>query len=165
MLMRGAAAPMAVIAAVAVTVIAPPRPILIWNVSLSAPIGLYAVGRQERLAVGDMVAARLPRDWRRLAEVRRYVPANIPLIKRISAGPGDRVCAIGADVLVNGEPLAVRPRQDGAGRGMPQWAGCIDLQPGSYLLLMDDAASFDGRYFGPTQARDIVGKVRLLWAR
>jgi type IV secretory pathway protease TraF len=30
---------------------------------------------------------------------------------------------------------------------------------------MDAPASFDGRYFGVTEGRDIVGKARLLWAR
>jgi type IV secretory pathway protease TraF len=33
------------------------------------------------------------------------------------------------------------------------------------FLLMEASASFDGRYFGVTKGRDIIGKARLLWAR
>lgn len=162
---RGTIAGAVVIGAVAATLIAPPRPRFIWNVSHSAPVGLYVVGGQNALAVGDMVAARVPRDWRMLAAMRRYVPANVPLIKRIAARPGDHVCAKARDILVNGEPVAARRARDGAGRAMPRWTGCTILGEGSYLLLMKDPASFDGRYFGPTDAHDIVGEVRLLWAR
>jgi len=32
-------------------------------------------------------------------------------------------------------------------------------------VLMDNPASFDGRYFGATEERDIIGKARLLWRR
>jgi type IV secretory pathway protease TraF len=49
---------------------------------------------------------------------------------------------------------------------MPWWRGCRTLRDGEYLLLIPGvAASFDGRYFGTTQARDIVGTARLLWPR
>ena len=48
---------------------------------------------------------------------------------------------------------------------MPQWQGGVTLRDGALLLMMDDPASFDGRYFGPTEAGDIVGTARLIWAR
>lgn len=151
-------------AAVVATLLDPPGPLLIWNVSESAAIGLYAVGRAP-LARGDLVAARLEPRWRILGSERRYIPANVPLIKRVAAAAGDRVCAVGADIAVNGLRAARRLDFDGAGRPMPHWSGCIVLRRGEYLLLMPGSASFDGRYFGPTAESDIVGKVQLLWAR
>ena len=159
----GAAA--AAVAAVILTLIAPPRPLLIWNVSRSAPIGLYVVGSDQPPAPGDMVAARLAPPWRAFASARRYLPANVPLIKRIAAAAGDRVCATGAGVAVNDIEVARRLDRDAAGRPMPHWSGCIVLGRGEHLLLMPGPASFDGRYFGPTVEGDIVGEVHLLWAR
>ncbi|MBE1526865.1 conjugative transfer signal peptidase TraF [Sphingopyxis sp. OAS728] len=161
--LAGAAA--GVVAAVTAALLTPPRPLLIWNVSASAAIGLYAVGSAAPPARGDLVAARLPPSWRVLGSTRRYIPANVPLIKRVAARAGDRVCAAGADITVNGLRVALRLDIDGAGRPMPRWSGCIVLGRGEYLLLMPGAASFDGRYFGPTAESDIVGKVHLLWTR
>lgn len=151
--------------AVLLTLLAPPRPLLIWNISSSAPIGLYTVGGGRPPVRGDLVAARLAPPWRALGSARRYIPANVPLIKRVAAGAGDRACTTGADIAVNGATVARRLQIDGAGRPMPHWSGCVVLRPGEYLLLMPGPASFDGRYFGPTAESDIVGKVHLLWAR
>lgn len=149
--------------AIAVTLAFPPAPRLVWNVSESAPRGLYAVAPGVNVRRGDMVIARVPLPWRRLAAVRRYIPENVPLVKRVAAGPGDRVCAIGAEIRVNGRRVAVQRAVDGRGRAMPAWRGCVTLERGSLFLLMDAPESFDGRYFGPTSRSDIVGKARLLW--
>lgn len=151
--------------AVAATLVAPPRPRIIWNVTASAPLGPYVVEIRSRPAVGEMVAARVPALWRGLAGARRYLPVNVPLIKRVAAASGDRVCAIGDDIEVNGQRVAGRRARDGAGRPMPSWSGCVTLRRDQYFLLMDNRSSFDGRYFGPTGDSDIIGKVRPLWAR
>ena len=45
------------------------------------------------------------------------------------------------------------------------WSGCRLLGGGEYFLLMDDRLSFDGRYFGVTQGKDLLGRAELLWAR
>lgn len=162
---RSAMATAGLVVAVAATLASPPRPILIWNVSESAPLGLYRVDTPKRLVVGDMVAARVPRPWRQFAGARHYVPVNVPLIKRIAAIGGDRVCATGPTLFVNGAVAAQRRRHDGAGRTMPAWSGCVTLRRDQYLLLMPAAASFDGRYFGPTRSLDLLGRARLLWER
>lgn len=148
--------------ALAATIVAPPTPRLVWNVSASAPRGLYVVGRLDGVDVGDMVIARMPASWRRFAATRRYVPANVPLVKRVAAGQGDTVCASGRRILVNGRVIAERLMADGAGRLMPWWNGCTVLDAGTLFLLMDNPASFDGRYFGPITRGDIVGGARLL---
>lgn len=141
-----------------------PRPRLVWNASASAPIGLYAVGDATGLARGDMVIVRLPGEFRMFAARRHYLPANVPLVKRVAAVPGDKVCAVGTRVFVNGQLVASRLSRDGAGRVMPRWTGCVWLADGRYFLLMAESeASFDGRYFGISEASDIVGRARLLW--
>lgn len=143
----------------------PPAPRLVWNASASARIGLYAVSPGTPAEPGDMVIARVPEPWRRLAATRRYLPMNVPLVKRVAAAAGDEVCAFGQEIFVNGRWIAERLVADGAGRPMPLWSGCIRLRGRQLFLLMDAPASFDGRYFGVTEGRDIIGKARLLWAR
>ncbi len=148
------------------TAVERPRPKLVWNASASAPIGLYLVSPQADLADGDMVIAWPPGAFAALAAARQYLPAGIPLVKRIAGIPGDEICALGPRLFLNGAPLAERSKQDGAGRPMPWWSGCRRLRDGQFLLLMTGRpTSFDGRYFGLTARRDILGRARLLWPR
>lgn len=153
------------IAFLATTIVFPPHPRFVWNASPSAPIGLYWVSAPNRIRAGDMVIAWPPEDARTLGARRHYIPANVPLVKRVAAASGDRVCALGRALFVNGLRIAERLERDGRGRPMPWWRGCVTLQGGALLLLMDSPASFDGRYFGPTEAYDVVGTAHLLWAR
>lgn len=143
----------------------PPTPRLVWNASASAPIGLYSVSPGALAEPGDMVIARVQEPWRRLAATRRYLPMNVPLVKRVAAAAGDEVCALGQEIFVNGRWIAERRIADGAGRPMPLWRGCVRLRGRQLFLLMDAPASFDGRYFGVTGGDDIIGKARLLWER
>lgn len=151
---------------VGATIIAPPLPRLVWNASASAPIGLYAVEPGASLKPGDMAIARVPARYRTLAAIRHYLPANVPLVKRVVAAAGDEVCALDAEIFVNGERVAARRPTDGMGRPMPLWTGCFRLRGEDLFLLMTASpASFDGRYFGATTADDVIGKARLLWRR
>jgi conjugative transfer signal peptidase TraF len=154
------------ITALGLTIAIPPRLRLVWNTSASAPIGLYAVTPGAPVDVGDMVIARVPEPWRLLAARRRYIPANVPLVKRVTAGPGDEVCALSAEIFVDGQWAATRQSRDRAGRIMPWWNGCSRLHAHEYFLLMSgNAASFDGRYFGVTSENLLLGKAHLLWVR
>lgn len=152
--------------ALGLTVVKPPRPRLIWNASASAPVGLYAVTAPGRPVGGEMVIAGLPDAMRRLAAERHYLPANVPLVKRVAAEPGDTVCARGAAIFINGRLIARRLPFDRAGRPLPWWHGCRTLRHGALFLLMTGSdASFDGRYFGPTPPDLIIGKAHPLWVR
>jgi type IV secretory pathway protease TraF len=118
----------------------------------------------DRLEIGDLVLAWLPDEARVLAAQRSYLPLNTPGVKRVAALAGDVVCVRNGFVLIN-EGLAARALNvDRDGRELTPWWGCRALEPGEILLLNDgSAASFDGRYFGPSRARDIVGKLVPLW--
>lgn len=155
----------ALVVGLAGTILSPPVPRLVWNVSESAPVGLWYVAPSASLRRGDMVAARLAAPWRELAARRHYLPSNVPLIKRVAASDGDRICAGRDTISIDGTMVAVRSRFDGAGRPIPGWRGCQVLGADEFLLLMDAEHSFDGRYFGPTARRDIIGKAIPLWVR
>ncbi|GAA0308339.1 hypothetical protein GCM10009087_17930 [Sphingomonas oligophenolica] len=153
-------------ASLAATIALPPLPRLVWNTSASARVGLYRVAPGAPLARGDMVIARTPRPVRVLAARRRYVPANVPLVKRVAGVRGDRVCAVGTTVTINYRVVAARRARDRLGRPLPWWSGCRKLGKGGLFLLMAESPdSFDGRYFGPTPVGDVVGRATPLWVR
>jgi conjugative transfer signal peptidase TraF len=142
-----------------------PAPRLVWNASASAPIGLYRVEPGIAVAAGDMVVARVPAPWRELAAERRYILANVPLVKHVAAAAGQQVCAHGRVVFVDGKVAALRQPTDPHGRILPWWEGCVRLRGRELFLLMDAPDSFDGRYFGITEANDVIGRAVLLWRR
>ena len=147
------------------TMMCRPLPRLVWNASASAPIGLYAVRPGAPVKRGEMVIAWAPRNARALAAARHYLPPSVPLVKRVRAVAGDRICAEGAAITINGRLVADRRRRDRAGRLLPWWHGCATLRKGMFLLLNDAPESFDGRYFGITRASDIIGMATPLWLR
>lgn len=142
-----------------------PAPRLIWNPSASAPVGLWRVHPGAPVSAGDMVLATTPEAVRWLAAERRYLPGNVPLLKRVAAVRGDYICALDEAVHVNGRLAAYRRAADPQGRPLPWWRDCRPLRDGEYLLLMDAPDSFDGRYFGPVEAGAIIGRARPLWVR
>ena len=127
---------------------AKPTPWLVWNASASAPIGLYRVlpGAPRR---GDLVLVYTPEGAAKLAAKRGYLPAGVPLIKRVVAMAGDRVCAFRGTIFVNDGAVA---RQ--------RWRGCRELTKDELFLLMKAAPdSFDSRYFGPVTSGHIIGRL------
>lgn len=154
------------IALLGLTMAFPPAPRLVWNASASARIGLYAVTPGASVDPGDMVIAKVPDPWRMIAAQRRYIPVNVPLVKRVAAVAGDEVCALGREIFINGTLVVERRVADATGRPMLWWSGCVRLRGRQLFLLMPGSpASLDGRYFGVTAGGLVVGKARLLWAR
>ena len=155
------------VAALAATLLRQPSPVLVWNASASSPIGLYRVGSAAGVHAGEMAVAWPPDEARALGAARHYLPRNVPLVKRVAAAAGDRVCARGETIFVNGRRTATRLRTDPAGRAMPWWwSGCERLRGGDLLLLSPSIPlAFDGRYFGISRSERIVGRARLVWPR
>lgn len=147
------------------TVIAPPLPRLIWNASGSMPVGLYRVIPGAAVQLGDIAIAWAPPAVRGLAANRRYLPAGVPLVKRVAAIGGSRVCWRGTALTIDGRLAARRLVVDRRGRLLPWRDGCETLREGDVLLLAPAGGSFDGRYFGPTVYADLVGKAVRLWPR
>ena len=138
-------------------------PLLVWNASASAPIGLYRVLPGAAIR-GDLVLVHTPDSIRQLAHERRYLPANVPLIKRISGVKRDSICAAGDMIFINGRLVADRLMSDRLGRPLPRWSGCHRLDTGEVFLLMADVSdSFDSRYFGPITTTAIIGRLIPVW--
>lgn len=169
-LLRAQAGPARAVGAIAAGIVgltlclAHPAARLIYNASASAPLGLYRMDRHAPLRRGDFVLAWAPPSARRLAATRGYLPFDVPLIKRIAALYGDRICADGRRIVVDGRAVAMRLATDREGRALSHWQGCQVLGRGAVFLLMASVPdSFDGRYFGPIQRHAVIGRLTPLW--
>lgn len=152
--------------AIASTLLFDPGPLLVWNVSASVPIGLYAVRPIGVLAVTDLVVARSPEPVARWLDERRYLPTGAPLIKRIAGLSGQKICRDGLAVSVDGIVMALAQTRDHAERPLPVWRGCFTLLSGEvFLLNWDEPASLDGRYFGAFPIESLVGCAAPLWTK
>ncbi len=141
------------------------RPMLVWNASASAPIGLYLVVPIQPQA-GELALVEPP-DWvQSFADRRGYLPAHVPLVKRIVAQADGHVCAVGGWVFINGWPLAKPLEHDSQGRSLPRWNDCRRLSADEVFLLMANVSdSFDSRYFGPVKTSSIIGRLEPLWTK
>ncbi|MBR0900093.1 S26 family signal peptidase [Bradyrhizobium tropiciagri] len=144
---------------------APAVPLLIYNASGSAPLGLYYL--EQRLpARGELAVFKPSAPIELLIAAYEILPDPVPLLKRVEASGGDEVCRarepIGT-ISVNGKVIAEVLERDGEGRPLPSWEGCMRLVEGEYFLLQPHPRSFDSRYFGPVLRCDILGVARPLW--
>ena len=153
-----------------------PFPRLIYNPSDSVPVGWYRVDPLHHrpsslprplppsLRVDSIVLTTLPPDAAALAAQRGYLPARIPLLKRVGAIAPQHVCVFDALVWIDGVPVAALLPADRLGRPLPSWAQCRQLRPGElFLLSVTNPASFDSRYFGPVSASAVIGVAHPVW--
>ncbi|HDS1834029.1 S26 family signal peptidase [Pseudomonas aeruginosa] len=149
-----------------------PLPRLIYNPSDSVAVGWYradplgdGTGPLPRpLSVGSIVLTTLPPDAAALAAQRGYLPARVPLLKRVGAVAPQTVCVFDALVWIDGVPVAAVLPADRLGRPLPSWRQCRQLRPGElFLLSVTNPASFDSRYFGPVSASAVIGVARPVW--
>ena len=140
-------------------------PVLVWNASASAPIGLYRIERYEALKIGDFVLVRPDETLAKFISERGYLPENIPLLKRVAALPGDEICRDYTAIFINQIRVAYAQLSDSLSRKLPAWSGCFTLQSDEIFLLNDPERSLDGRYFGATKTVDVIGVARPVWVR
>ena len=149
-----------------------PMPRLIYNPSDSVAVGWYRVDPQEHgtgslprpLSVDSIVLTTLPPDAAALAAQRGYLPARVPLLKRVGAVAPQEVCTAGGVVRIDDVPSATVLPADRWDRPLPSWQQCRRLEPGElFLLSVTNPASFDGRYFGPVRASAVIGVAHPVW--
>ena len=160
------------LAALAWASFVPPLPRLIYNPSDSVAVGWYRVdplgdatgSLPHLLSVGRIVLTTLPPEAAALAAQRGYLPARVPLLKRVGAVAPQHVCVFDALVWIDGVPVAAVRPADRLGRPLPSWPQCRQLRPGElFLLSATNPASFDSRYFGPVSASAVIGVAHPVW--
>ena len=150
------------LAPLACSAFVPKSPRLVWNTTASTPVGLYAIlrGTPRR---GDLALIDPPARVRVLAIARGYLAQASLLIKPVVAARGDRICRVGSTVWISGHKVATARVADAQRRPLPIWRGCQVLSPGQIFVLGIAIDSFDSRYFGPIDARYVVGIAIPIW--
>lgn len=150
------------LAALGGAALVPKHPRLVWNTTASTPVGLYTTLRGSPRR-GELALIDPPRQVRGLAVARGYLTPASLLIKPVAAVSGDRVCRVGLKVWISGRKLATARVADAQRRRLPVWRGCQVLRPGQIFVLGIATDSFDSRYFGPIDARYVVGIAVPIW--
>lgn len=133
-----------------------PSPILVWNASESVPVGWYFVAKRQPV-IGEIAIIR-PAEWvQTYASTRGYLPQKVLLLKPIFAAHPSVICRFGPYVFVDGKHVAKAKTVDKKHRLLPVWKGCIALKPSQYFVLGRHLDSFDSRYFGPIEQRQVIG--------
>jgi type IV secretory pathway protease TraF len=133
-----------------------PVPLVVWNASESVPIGWYFVAKRQP-KIGEIAVIK-PVDWVQIyASSRGYLPQEVWLLKPIYAVHPSIICRFGSHVFVDGKQVAKAKIADIMHRVLPVWKGCIALSSTEYFVLGKHRDSFDSRYFGPIEKRQVVG--------
>ncbi|MBB3880245.1 S26 family signal peptidase [Sphingomonas pseudosanguinis] len=142
-----------------------PIPIkLLWNASASAPVGLYIIDSDGPFEVTDLVAVDAPEPLAAFLAERGYLPKGVPLLKHILGTAGQTVCRANLTITVDGAEMGEARERDRAGRDLPVWQGCRRIPTGEvFLMNWQVPDSLDGRYFGLTSTKQIIGRAAPLW--
>ena len=160
------------LAALAWAAFVQPLPRLIYNPSDSVPVGWYrvkpldhrATSLPRSLSVGSIVLTLLPADAAALAAQRGYLPAHVPLLKRVGAVAPQHVCIVAGQVRIDGVPTAAALPADRLGWPLPSWPHCRPLAEGElFLLSVTNPVSFVCCYFGPVSASVLIGVAHPVW--
>jgi len=146
------------------TIVIEPTARYIWNASESVPVGLYRLRPIGKLAAAALVAVQPPEPLARFLEGRRYLPRGVPLLKQVSALPGQTICREGLTITVDQRLVGEARLLDRSGRSLPVWQGChLIAEDEVFLMNSWSTGSLDGRYFGVLPASAIIGEAKPLW--
>lgn len=135
----------------------PRTPALIWNVSTSVPVGLYRL-EKDQPERGDIAVIKPAGALARLLTQEGALPKDRLLLKPLAGLPGQTVCRTGPVVTLDDAPVAFARAHTHKGDALPVWSGCRRLSPDERIVLAQNPASFDSRYFGTIDANQIIGR-------
>jgi len=134
------------------------RPLIIYNATDSLPHGIYRVIKQQTYERGDLIVFPVPEQVRSLVIERGWLKPESYLIKLVAAKTGEDMWITCGQVFVNGKPFGTVKKQDRQGLPLPSLVFNDALSPGKIAVLQRSDDSFDSRYFGMIDERDIIGR-------
>ena len=136
-----------------------------FNTTQSIPVGLYWTSGQPVVKGAYVLFCPPETNVFAVAKARGYIGAGFCpggygfMMKRVVAANGDTVSISDDGVRVNTEllPISIPLRMDKAGRALVRFGSSRFSLDSSEVLLMSDVtgASYDSRYFGPIDRRQI----------
>jgi conjugative transfer signal peptidase TraF len=143
-----------------------PHPLYIWNASESIPVGLYRLQPSNKRYVTELVAVRPPEPLASFLELNGYLPAGVPMLKRVLALSGQTVCRQGRTILVDDIVVGAAQERDSRGRPLPEWQGCTIVSDDElFLMNWQSENSLDGRYFGLMPVSSVIGRAIPVWTK
>jgi conjugative transfer signal peptidase TraF len=141
-----------------------PHKKLIWNSTGSLPKGLYYLTSKRHIDCGDIVYFPVPDNVKHLVFIeRRWLPEFANLLKEVMAVEGDYVCENSNALQVKNLIGPVSP-VDSSGRHLPQFVYCGLLKKDQLFVGdLPNWRSFDSRYFGPVNVKNIKGVAIPIW--
>ena len=97
---------------------------------------------------------------------RKLEPGGSEIFPKLNAHilAGETLYEREGRVSIDGRTAAHALPVDGRGRRLIAWSGCGRLPNGEIFVLIPSVpTSLDGRYFGPTPIRAVIGRVAPLW--
>jgi len=134
------------------------QPLIIYNATDSLPHGIYRVIKQQTYKRGDLIVFPIPEQVRSLVLERGWLKPDSYLIKPVAAINGDNMWITCGQVFVNGKYFGVIKKQDRKGLPLPSLVINDTLSAGEIAVLQRSDDSFDSRYFGPIDERQIIGR-------
>ena len=139
-------------------------PLYVWNASESAPLGLYRLRPVDHLFVTELLAVQPPESLASFLDLTGYLPAGVPMLKRVLALPGQTVCRSGLTISVDDIVMGEARDRDARARPLPKWQGCRVVGEGElFVMNWQSTNSLDGRYFGFLPASAIIGRALPVW--
>lgn len=143
------------------------------NLTNSIPIGLYRMSAIGNLKNNYVIFCPDNREAFKLGLARNYINNGLSchgygyLMKKVVAISGDLISVTTKGVFVNQAPIpfSMPKLSDGFNRPLPQWhTSDYKLKKNEVLTMTSQSEwSFDGRYYGLIQLRQIKGMLQPIW--
>ncbi|ODN44062.1 signal peptidase, peptidase S26 family protein [Piscirickettsia litoralis] len=128
------------------------------------PIGWYwASPIKLPLKHGEAVLFTPPKKLKDYLIQHDWLGQSMSMMKQVYGVPGDFICRRGDWLFINDKKTAYIQQDYAPGKPLPQWRVCEVIAKNHYLLLaLRVSNSFDGRYFGLIEQKQIFAKVTQL---
>lgn len=125
-----------------------------YQVTPSMPKGFYFIKPVQNIKHNDIVIFYPPPKALHFLSQNHLIPHSGLLMKYVFAVPGDKICKHNYAIWINSHYIAPVYQL----KNLPNKQFCRVLKNNEYLLMSTNVnRSFDGRYFGPVNKKDIIG--------
>ena len=131
----------------------------IYQVTHSMPEGVYMTYYPFSIKRNDNVVFVPNAKTEHFIVSRGWLPANVPLLKKVVGVPGDYLCIKDETVYINQVKVATIYQKDRQGNPLPIFNYCGKINQNKYFMQgVANPYSFDSRYYGLVSKKQIISK-------